>query len=209
VWGNPAGPLHPVPGKRRGNFNLFKTAVPCSAKNFLELQPGIPVVHAVKTNTCLRVSSFSLILLAFILALGTAAARAGSAVWNLDPGSSDWNTASNWTPATIPSSSTDIATFGLSNNTQVFNGITMQLGEITFVTGAPSYTITAQAAQLSFYGGGVVNNSGAVQGLSAINDYQTGLPAFVFYNSAISGSSTTYALTGGAAYFFQSSNAST
>ena len=132
---------------------------------------------------------------------------AGSATWNLSPTSGDWNTAANWTPATIPNSSTDVASFGPSSITSVSNGTAMSLGGITFATNAPAYTIAAQAAILSFYGAGVVNNSAAIQNLSAINDLQSGLPAFAFYNSATSGSSTTYTLTSGTAYFVQTSRA--
>jgi hypothetical protein len=42
-------------------------------------------------------------------------AHAGSATWNLDPISSDWNIAANWTPNTVPNGPDDIATFELSN----------------------------------------------------------------------------------------------
>ena len=39
--------------------------------------------------------------------------EAGSATWDLSPGSGDWNTAPNWTPATVPNGSDATATFGL------------------------------------------------------------------------------------------------
>ena len=38
-------------------------------------------------------------------------AFAGSATWNSNPVSNDWNTAANWTPATVPNGPEDIATF--------------------------------------------------------------------------------------------------
>jgi hypothetical protein len=34
----------------------------------------------------------------------------GSATWKLNPGSGDWNTASNWMPATVPNGPSDVAT---------------------------------------------------------------------------------------------------
>src|SRR5439155_17434789 len=37
--------------------------------------------------------------------------RAGSATWNLNPMSGDWNTAANWTPATVPNSPADTASY--------------------------------------------------------------------------------------------------
>ena len=40
---------------------------------------------------------------------------AGSATWNLNPASGDWNTAANWTPATVPNDESDVATFGVSS----------------------------------------------------------------------------------------------
>jgi hypothetical protein len=39
---------------------------------------------------------------------------AGSATWKSEPTSSDWNTASNGTPETVPNGSSDVATFGTS-----------------------------------------------------------------------------------------------
>jgi hypothetical protein len=44
---------------------------------------------------------------------------AGSATWATNPTSGDWNTAANWRPQTVPDSSSDIATFATSNQTQV------------------------------------------------------------------------------------------
>ncbi len=44
----------------------------------------------------------------------------GSATWNLDPtNGGDWNTATNWTPMTVPNGPDDTATFDVSNTTDV------------------------------------------------------------------------------------------
>src|SRR5438552_12984471 len=74
---------------------------------------------------------------------------AGSATWNLNPTSNDWNTAENWTPPTIPSSETDVATFAGSNTTNLIcgdapgeGGTTTIVGDVVFTEGASSYTIT-------------------------------------------------------------------
>jgi hypothetical protein len=48
-----------------------------------------------------------------------AVAYPNSAQWDLDPSSVDWNTTANWTPMTIPNGPADIATFALSNTTNV------------------------------------------------------------------------------------------
>src|SRR6266446_8720407 len=70
-------------------------------------------------------------------------ARAGSATWDLNPGSGDWNTAGNWTPMTVPNASTDTATFGLSNITNVSLSANSEVNGIIFDPGASVYTITA------------------------------------------------------------------
>src|SRR5262249_2932023 len=46
-------------------------------------------------------------------------ARADSATWNLNPVDNDWNHPANWTPATVPNGPSDVATFGISNETSV------------------------------------------------------------------------------------------
>ncbi len=50
-----------------------------------------------------------LIAIAFLAALGTAHAQ--NATWGTSPGTSNWNTATNWTPQTVPNSSSATATF--------------------------------------------------------------------------------------------------
>lgn len=47
--------------------------------------------------------------LLFVAAQRTA--LAGSATWSQNPSTSDWNTAANWTPNTVPNSSSEVATF--------------------------------------------------------------------------------------------------
>jgi hypothetical protein len=64
------------------------------------------------------------------------AVYAGSATWNLNPTSGEWNTAANWTPATVPDGPSDVATFGLSNQTSVVLNANVELDQIVFDTGA-------------------------------------------------------------------------
>src|SRR3954463_9113377 len=69
---------------------------------------------------------------------------AGSATWARNPISGDWNTAANWRPQRVPNATTDIATFGASNVTDVTNtDVIVNLGSLVFNPGAPSYTISA------------------------------------------------------------------
>ena len=51
-------------------------------------------------------------LLALFLILTSQSATAGSATWNLNPTSNDWNTAANWTPMTVPNGPSDEASPG-------------------------------------------------------------------------------------------------
>ena len=80
----------------------------------------------------------------FVLAslLLSRAASAGSATWNLNPGSGDWNTATNWTPATVPNGVNDVATFAASNTTDVTVSLETSVNGITFDPGASPFTIT-------------------------------------------------------------------
>ena len=53
--------------------------------------------------------------IALTLSLGAlSAVYADSATWNLNPTSGDWNTANNWTPATVPNGRDDVASFSTS-----------------------------------------------------------------------------------------------
>src|SRR5436305_10158800 len=69
---------------------------------------------------------------------------AGSATWDQNPTSGDWNTAANWTPQTVPDTPTDIATFATSNQTQIGISSFTGIGGINFNQGADSFTITAE-----------------------------------------------------------------
>src|SRR5262245_36527582 len=66
---------------------------------------------------------------------------AGSPTWNLNPTSGDWNTAANWTPATVPNGLSDIATFGSSVVTQASISGATTVNSITFPAGADAFTI--------------------------------------------------------------------
>ena len=103
-------------------------------------------------------------------------AYAGSATWNLNPTSNDWNLAQNWTPQTIPSSTTDVATFQASNITNLIcgdapggEGTSTIVGEIVFAPGAGAYTITITPVfdngfpSIMEVHEGITNNSGKVQ----------------------------------------------
>ncbi|HEX4665872.1 MAG TPA: autotransporter-associated beta strand repeat-containing protein [Chthoniobacterales bacterium] len=86
-------------------------------------------------------------------------ALAGSATWNLDPASGDWNTAANWTPATIPNDPTDVATFVNSNLTDIFLSAQTHVDSVVFNPASGGFTFNTTGHGLAFFGAGVVNNS--------------------------------------------------
>ena len=137
-------------------------------------------------------------------------ALAGSATWKNSPTSPDWNTAANWTPATVPNGASDTATFAISSKTRVSLSDNTLVNGIVFEPGASAFTITVPLdSSLEFDGVGITNNSGITQ------KFVIGSPGFQatinFDNSATAGSGTGFTLTGDAGYatiyFFTSSSA--
>jgi len=102
--------------------------------------------------------------LMFLVPVG---AYAISAQWDLDPISGDWNTAANWTPDGVPNGPADIATFGLSNTTDVSISADTEVNGITFTTAAtnPYFITVSSGVTLTLSGTGITNNSGIAQDL--------------------------------------------
>jgi autotransporter-associated beta strand protein len=123
---------------------------------------------------------------AFVLMFSVQTSQAGSATWNLNPPSNDWETAANWTPATVPDGPSDIATFDVSNVTAISLNY-VDLSEVVFNPGASAFTIFARYSGLNFYGAGITNNSGVVQTFGAVSELNSEIN---FYNSATAGENT-------------------
>jgi autotransporter-associated beta strand protein len=107
-----------------------------------------------------RRGSVRAVLLASTALIGAAAlpAAAQDATWNLN-GTGDFNTAANWTPATVP---TGTAFFGTSAQTNVSVAAFTTIGGWTFNAGASNYTFTIGGLNvLSFNGAGIVINGGS------------------------------------------------
>ncbi len=106
-----------------------------------------------------------------VLMFSVQSIHAGSATWNLNPTSGDWNTATNWTPATVPNSASDIATFDSSSTTTASLSTNIRLSEIVFNAGASPFTISVLpgAHTLLLGGSGVTNNSGVMQNFTTEN----------------------------------------
>jgi autotransporter-associated beta strand protein len=139
-------------------------------------------------------------LVVVALVASTQVLHAGSATWDLNPTSNDWNTAPNWTPPTIPSSETDVATFASSNTTNVIcgdapggGGTTTVVGDIVFNQGASAYTITVTPvfdnifpSIIEIYGEGITNDSGVVQNFVTANSGTDKASARIYFMAASS-----------------------
>jgi autotransporter-associated beta strand protein len=133
------------------------------------------------------------LLCALVLLFSIQASRAGSATWNLNSTSGDWNTATNWTPATVPNGPTDAATFDVSNTTAIsFRAFFLtEVNEIVFNAGASAFTFNGYSSYLTLSGVGITNNSGITQNfVNTPVDYDGGEIAFT--NSATAGSLTVF-----------------
>ena len=157
-----------------------------------------------------NLSTMTILTLIFAAALLLIAAPqrslAGSASWAASPTNSNWNTATNWVPNTVPNSTTDIATFASSAQTQVGLSALTEIADIRFVLGADSFTISSSpGAPLKLSGSGIVNISGRLQTFACESDqFFTG--AFLFYNSASAGDVTSFGGVGGGNFIFNDSS---
>ncbi|MEP6823095.1 MAG: autotransporter-associated beta strand repeat-containing protein [Chthoniobacterales bacterium] len=122
--------------------------------------------------------------------------QAGSATWNLDPTSSDWNTAVNWTPATVPRLPSDTASFAVSQNPNLSLSAPIDLGEMIFNTGASPYTIGFDHGRtLNLFGAGIINDSGVAQTFN-LQSYKGVIAQMVFNNGATAGDGTVFSVSG-------------
>ncbi len=115
-----------------------------------------------------------------VTAFAPGAVRAQDATWLLTPASGNFNTATNWNPATaVP---TGTAFFGTSNTTALTFAANTVVGGWTFNAGAPAYTFVNNQS-LTFNGAGIVINGGG----ATITNTLTGFLNFNGNNTAASG----------------------
>ncbi len=141
-----------------------------------------------------RSRRLALVLSAFLCALTNQSSQAGSATWQLDPAGNDWNAASNWMPNTVPNGPGEIATFEVSDQTDVSVNKPTEVNEIVFAPGASAFQITAQtSATLILSGVGISNNSGLEQNFVAATSPDTNVVGTIaFTNSATAGEGTLF-----------------
>src|SRR4030095_10692029 len=137
----------------------------------VSLGPAVISSHRFET---LEITMKTLILAAIrcsLLFLVPSIIYGSSAQWDLDPISGDWNTAVNWTPDSVPNGPADIATFGLSNMTDVSISEDTEVKSIIFTPAATNpYSITVNAGlTLTVSGVGIKNNSGVNQTLTTVS----------------------------------------
>jgi len=147
------------------------------------------------------------VIAALLLLLSTQSTIfAGSATWKMSPTSGDWNTASNWTPPTVPNGGDDTATFDLSNTTGVsLSAVTVN--GVVFNVGASAFTISVRPrTELALSGVGITNNSGITQNFVTTADEAGFSGEIHFLNNATAGNLTSFTNNsgsiGGVTYFF-------
>src|SRR3954469_2455352 len=95
-------------------------------------------------------------MLCIALTFVTSSAFAGTATWQLNPGSGDWNTATNWTPNTVPNGPADQAIFLQSNVTAISLSSNVEVDSMGFASPGSSFTFTINPdLQLTLSGGGI------------------------------------------------------
>jgi autotransporter-associated beta strand protein len=140
----------------------------------------------------------ALLLCGLLLLIPNASAQAGSATWNLNPTSGDWNTATNWTPNTVPNGLDDIATFGFSNQTAItVSTFGTEVNELIFNPAASAFTISS-GPNFTISGIGITNNSGLAQ-----NFVVTSFNSLSLANGAIAGNMTFFSLANGCSMQFR------
>ena len=135
-----------------------KTIAPRSRwKGSIESVIGILAPAEALCTFVLRIGFGGLLLLLFVIYPGVPEAHAQNATWLLNPGSGDFNTAGNWSPAIVP---VDTATFGASNTTTITVSSNANVGTLDFLAGAPAYFFNiSPSRELFINGAGIVNNS--------------------------------------------------
>jgi autotransporter-associated beta strand protein len=140
----------------------------------------------------------ALVLIPLFLLSEVTGAFAGSATWNLNPTNGDWDTASNWTPATVPNGPNDTATFGVPNITGVSLDLCEQNIEVNgmvFDAGASAFTVEnfcSFTQHLIISGVGVTNTSGITQSFAIEHITGEAGKSILFTNSATAGNLTVF-----------------
>lgn len=142
--------------------------------------------------------------IAAVMLCATVPAFAGSATWQSNPPTGDWNTAGNWTPNTIPNASVDIAGFGASSQPGVAISSSTTVDRIVLSSGGSnSFTITVPAQlQLTLDALGITNNSSTAGSGNFTNNgggsFAFALGGHTVFNATATAGSRNFTKNGGA-----------
>ncbi len=142
---------------------------------------------------------FAIAALAFV-GLLPAGFGAGD-TWLDNPASGNWNSAANWSPATVPNGSGATATFSASKTTSVSISGSTQVGSIVFSsTATVPYTITVDpTVSLTVSGAGILNNSGTTQNFVAAVNSAGQAAAILFTGTGYADSAVNFTIDGATA----------
>ncbi|WP_164935719.1 autotransporter outer membrane beta-barrel domain-containing protein [Bradyrhizobium guangzhouense] len=136
-----------------------------------------------------------------VACLATSSAMSQDASWLANPGSAEWTTATNWTPAAVP---TGTAIFGPSSISSLTVAGDSSIGTLQFNAGAPAYSVLLGAGvSLTITGSGILNNSSFAPTITLGGAGPFGPGLINFTNASIAGN----AILAGNAIFFDRSNA--
>ena len=153
-------------------------------------------------NNRIRASFAASLLSGFGLA---AAAHAQNATWN--GATTDFNSASNWSPSAVP---TGTAFFGATGSPGITFSSSAVLGGLTFNRGAQAFTFstTTETAGLTLSGAGIVNNAATAPTFRVGNrGIVAATPGLAFTNGASAGNAVIANTDGGVTAFLANSTA--
>lgn len=179
------------------------------------------IINKISLSRKLRAPGVAAVLTICAVFLEPKTSPAASATWSTNPPSSDWNSASNWVPMTVPNGPNDTATFQTSNQRFVSLSADTEVNGIIFDSGAsPFEIVNGTAITLTISGTGVTNSSGITQtffisgdmaftSASRAGDFTsfTNVGTITFSNSASAGSATFISYPNSSITFFGSSTA--
>ena len=120
-----------------------------------------------------------------------------SATWSGAAVNGDWHNAQNWLPAGVPNGPGDIASFDLSNRSDIFLSAPAQIATIMFNAGASAYTIDVRPGSvLTISGSGITNLGENAQSFAASTNTMGDPGVIEFRQGASAGTGTRFTAHG-------------
>ena len=149
------------------------------------------------------------LLPALVFLLNVQSLQAGSATWELNPASGDWNAADNWMPTTVPNGPADTAMFAFSHRTDLSVSASTEVNAIVFNPGSVgtkpftitvSPTSTRRITKFIITGAGITNNTGEIENFVVAGALTEGGPRaemFFLNNAAVHADNIHFTINGG------------